>query len=36
MVREAAKRGDGEVLRGLLTKRVRNWVFERKLYTQDE
>lgn len=36
MVREAAKRGDREVLGGLLTKRVKDWVLERKLYTQDE
>lgn len=33
MVREAARRGDGEALGGLLTEKVRNWVLERKLYT---
>lgn len=36
LVREAAKRQDGEVLGGLLTEKVKNWVLERKLYTQDE
>ncbi|KAL0636670.1 hypothetical protein Q9L58_004278 [Maublancomyces gigas] len=33
LVREAAKRQDGEVLGGLLTEKVKNWVLERKLYT---
>lgn len=34
-VREAAKRRDEEALGALLTERVKNWVLERRLYTQD-
>lgn len=35
-MREAARRGDGEALEGLLTEGVKGWVLERKLYTPGE